>query len=299
MIRLGLRIDVDTLRGTLRGVPALCDLLDRHNTRATFFFSVGPDNMGRHVWRLFRPAFLAKMLRSRAPSLYGWDILLRGVFWPGPPIGRRAAPAIRDAAQRGHEIGYHAWDHHAWQLHVDTMPPQRLSAEMDMGVAAIENASGAKPTCSAAPAWQSTDASLLAKAKLSFRFNSDCRGRSAFCPLVGGQALDQPQIPCTLPTYDEVVGRNGISDSNYNAYILSCIVPDRLNVLTIHAEVEGGARLSMFHTFLEAASRRGIVVSPMGDCLADCPAPAVCPIVRGTIEGRDGWISIQGEEVGS
>lgn len=296
MIRLGLRVDVDTLRGTLLGVPALCDLLDRHETRASFFFSVGPDNMGRHVWRLLRPGFLAKMLRSRAPSLYGWDILLRGVFWPGPVIGHRAAAALRLARERGHEIGLHAWDHHAWQMHADTMPAERVAADLDKAIAMIEEAAGAKPTCSATPAWKSTDLSLLEKADRDFMYNSDCRGRSVFRPIVDGRTLDQPQIPCTLPTYDEVVGRNGIDDSNYNTYILSCIHPDRLNVLTIHAEVEGGAKLQMFNTFLEAAARRGIACSPLGPCLSDWPSPPACRIVRGAIEGRDGWVSIQGEE---
>ena len=291
-MRVGLRIDVDTLRGTRYGVPNLCDLLAAHSAKASFFFSVGPDNMGRHLWRLLRPAFLFKMLRTRAANLYGWDILLRGTFWPGPVIGERLGAIIRSTFDAGHEVGLHSWDHHLWQARINVMDDDALYGELKKGYDLLSKILGKPPTCSAVPGWKCNQAVLLAKSRFPFHYNSDCRGESIFRPVVGGELL-QPQVPVTLPTYDEVVGRSGVTDSSYNDYMLSLLDPAKLNVLTVHAEVEGIACLEMFGQFVKRVSSKGISFVPLGILLQECPQSDPAAIVAREIPGRQGWCAYQ------
>lgn len=292
-MRIGLRVDVDTYRGTKIGVPSLLRILDHNRVRATFFFSVGPDNMGRHLWRLARPKFLGKMLRTRASRLYGWDILIRGTCWPGPLIGEKNADVIRATADAGHEVGLHAWDHHAWQTHLDRMDVDHITAVLAKGVETLGHILGRPPVCSAAPAWKCDDRTLLAKEQFAFIYNSDCRGKTLFRPAVNGRVLSQPQIPADLPTYDEAVGRNGVTDESYNTHLLSLVKPHGLNVLTIHAEVEGIALASKFAEFVALALSQGMEIAPLGNLLPDVDTIPRGTMVRREIPGREGWVACQ------
>jgi len=294
-MKIGLRVDVDTFRGTREGVPRLCKIFADHRIQASFFFSVGPDNMGRHLWRLFKPAFLAKMLRSKAGKLYGWDILLRGTFWPGPIIGKECAQTIRAASRDGHEIGLHAWDHHKWQAHIGKMDADTIRAELGRGFELLSKITGAPPTCSAVPGWKCTEQVLIEKQKFPFVYNSDCRGHSVFTPVVDGKRLSQPQVPVTLPTYDEVVGRGGITAGLFGDYILSQLRPDKLNVLTIHAEAEGIAIKNEFIKFIQKATALGHEFSPLGALHGGAEAILPGMISEGEIPGREGWVSVQGD----
>ncbi len=294
-VEAGLRIDVDTLRGTRLGVPGLLHVLRRHGITATFFFSIGPDNMGRHLWRLIRPGFFIKMMRSRAASLYGWDILQRGILWPGPNIGRSCGSVLHMAAEAGHEIGLHAWDHHRWQMRVATMSSAAIRSELIKGKEALEAIIDRRITCSAVPGWRCTDAVLMEKERLGFSYNSDCRGASIFYPMVNGTRLSQPQVPVTLPTYDELIGRNGINNNTYNEHLLSLFRPNQANILTIHAEVEGIGCLALFDDFLGKARTHGIHFLPLKNIVSHfLPLAQTAPIVRGRIPGREGWLSCQG-----
>lgn len=295
-MKIGLRVDVDTFRGTRDGVPNLYKIFSDNRIRATFFFSVGPDNMGRHLWRLARPAFLAKMLRSKAGQLYGWDILLRGTLWPGPVIGKKLKPVIRAATQEGHEIGLHAWDHHKWQAHIDKMDSSAIRAELERGFEMIADITGASPSCSAVPGWKCNDEVLIEKQKFPFVYNSDYRGFSVFLPVVDAKRLSQPQVPVTLPTYDEIVGSNGITPASFGDYILSQLRPDKINVLTIHAEVEGIAGKDEFIKFVQKTKALGHEFCPLGAFISGVTDPFPAGIIsEGKIPGREGWVSVQEE----
>ena len=291
-MRIGLRVDVDTLRGTSAGVPNLVRILNSYQIKASFFFSVGPDNMGRHLWRLLRPAFLKKMFRTNAASLYGWDILTKGVIGSGPVIGRCCPEAIRAALRSGHEIGLHAWDHYTWQARIHTLTPQRILSELEHGYEMLKKICGQEPVCFAAPAWKMTPEASRVLSQFPFRFRSDCRGYSLFYPEMDGVRSDKAQIPTTLPTYDELIG-TVCSKENYNEYLLSRLHPEGLNVLAIHAEVEGIHCAELFSDFIQQAQMRGCEFVPLGELLRDSAQIPACALLSGTVPGREGWLSCQ------
>ena len=88
-MKLALKIDVNTWRGTLQGVPRMVEILRRQNADASFLFSLGPDHSGRAIRRAFRPGFMKKQRRTSALSHYGIRTLMYGTLLPGPDIRRR------------------------------------------------------------------------------------------------------------------------------------------------------------------------------------------------------------------
>src|SRR5579864_5880018 len=100
-LSIGLKVDVDTLRGTREGVPRLAALFKRHGIGATFYFSVGPDHTGRALRRVFRKGFAKKVARTSVLKHYGIKTLMYGVLLPGPHIGREAGDCMRKVRDQG------------------------------------------------------------------------------------------------------------------------------------------------------------------------------------------------------
>lgn len=297
-MQLALKIDVDTYRGTLEGVPRLLELLDKHQTRATFLFSLGPDHTGRALKRVFRPGFLSKVSRTSVVSHYGLRTLMYGVLLPGPDIGKRCKSILQTVRNHGHEVGIHTWDHIRWQDGVEHANERWTAVEMHNATERFQEIFGEVSTTHGAAGWQMNDHAFKLLDLLHFDYSSDTRGHSPFLPSIDGKIMLCPQLPTTLPTLDELIGVDDITSSNVAAHLLKLTAtqPAHAPVYTLHAEMEGMQLLPVFDQLLTGWRAQGYqlgtsrVIFDQLD-LSQLPAHS---IIRGTVPGRSGTLMLQG-----
>jgi peptidoglycan/xylan/chitin deacetylase (PgdA/CDA1 family) len=293
-MKIALKVDVDTLRGTLEGVPALLDLYQRYGVQATFLFSLGPDHTGRALRRIFRPGFFSKVQRTSVLSHYGLKTLLYGTLLPGPHIGRKGRDIMRQTEQAGHEVGVHCHDHIRWQDFVANHGEEWTRKEMQLAITAFEDG---------AAGWQLNKHLLQLEQQLDFRYASDCRGESPFIPQMDGETFACPQIPTTLPTLDELLGCNGITEANVHEAIFEASrkpVPAG-HVYTLHAELEGMKLLPVMEKLLQLWQEAGDQIGTMEAYVAELDT-ATLPkheLVMAEIEGRSGVLAVQGLKIAS
>ena len=297
-MEVALKIDVDTHQGLELGVPRLAAMLESKGVAASFYVSMGPDNSGRAVLRVFRNrGFLSKMFRTKAVSMYGTRTILSGTLLPSRPISLSFPEIICELKARGFEVGVHGYDHVRWQDHLDDIGEAGVRNELEDAFEAYRAILGEPTKSFAAPGWRTNDAALLALDAMGLDYRSDTRGVAPYRCVVEGRVLATPEIPTTLPTLDEVMGRRDLSDdSAVRDFYLGLCKPDALNVHTIHAETEGMGQLENFTALIRALTERGATFVQLREVAwrlnrAELPA---CEVIRTTLPGRAGWISTQG-----
>lgn len=297
---IALKVDVDTLRGTLEGTPALLELFRQHDIRATLLFSLGPDHTGRAIKRVFRPGFFAKVQRTSVLEHYGLKTLLYGTLLPGPDIGKRGASVMRSARAEGHETGIHTWDHTLWQDHVVQRDAGWTQHQMRLAYGRYQEIFEAKPATHGAAGWQMNPAALEELDAWGLAYASDGRISHAEdgpyrVTLDGQKTLACIQLPTTLPTFDELIGVDGM-DANAAAQALLGVTQGapRDHVFTLHSELEGAKLKPAFEMLLKGWRAQGYRLGSMKDQF-DALDPDLLPIRRfryGSVPGRSGELML-------
>ncbi len=299
-MRLALKVDVDTYRGTRRGVPRLVELLKKHGAGATFLFSLGPDHTGRAIKRVFRRGFVGKVSRTSVLSHYGFLTLLYGTLLPGPDIGRRCADVMRSVRDADFEVGIHAWDHVKWQDGAPAADARWTERQMLLSRERFEEIFGTPARAHGAAGWQTNLHALRLTQRLGFDYCSDTRGSGPFIPVWRAEIVACPQLPTTLPTLDELIGTNGLTKKNVADHVLNLTreCPAAGHVYTLHAELEGGKLAPAFEAMLAGWKKQGYDLVSMR-ALAESLDLRSLPrneIAFGSVAGRSGLLALQGKE---
>jgi peptidoglycan/xylan/chitin deacetylase (PgdA/CDA1 family) len=294
---LALKIDVDTDRGTRLGVPNLVADCNEYGAPACFLFSLGPDNTGQAIRRVFRPGFFSKVSRTNIIQLYGLRTLLNGTLLPAPHVGRRNEGMMRTVRAAGFEVGIHCHDHIRWQDHLHGMTLAEVREEFILARAEFRRIFGVEAHTAGAAGWQSSAFSRTVYDETGLLYGSDTRGETPFFPRIGEKLFSTLEIPTTLPTLDELMGRPEYLDERIAAHLFSLLRTDRLNVFTLHAEIEGMARRAIFRQLLERCRDANVQFVRMEDVareyLARRDSIPVCDLVQGSVDGRSGLLAIQ------
>jgi peptidoglycan/xylan/chitin deacetylase (PgdA/CDA1 family) len=294
--RIGLKVDVDTLRGTREGVPRLMALFKRHRIDATFYFSVGPDNTGRALRRVFRKGFAQKVARTSVLKHYGLKTLLYGVLIPGPDIGEKAGAEMRSVHDAGFEVGVHTYDHVRWQDYVANATADWTRTEFELALSAFERVFGFLPQSHAAAGWQINAHGLELEREYGLRYASDTRGSAPFFPLLARGPSPCPQLPTTLPTFDELLGRDQIDESSIAESVFArsrSAADPQVQVFTLHAELEGMLLLDAFESLLTKWRDSGadlVRMAKIHETAMGGPLP-IREVVMAPVPGRSGLLA--------
>ena len=296
-MRIALKVDVDTYRGTLEGVPALLALFARYQIKASFLFSLGPDHTGRAIRRVFRPGFLSKVQRTSVTEHYGCKTLMYGVLLPGPHIGRKAGHIMRQVRSQGHEVGIHCYDHVRWHDFVSKKDEKWTRRELERAIEIFREVFDAPPKLHGAAGWQINQYVPRLEEQMGFTYASDVRGYSPFYPVMHGIESRCVQIPTTLPTLDELIGCNGNTPENVHHAVLAASRELRPHghVYTLHAELEGMKLLPVMENLLRAWQEREDKIVTLKGLYnnLDLDSLQKKPVVMGKIPGRAGTLALE------
>lgn len=267
---IGIRVDVDTATGLKKGVPKLLKIFKQYDVSATFYIVMGPDSMGRHIFRFRKKDYIKRIIRVNPIKLiskYGIIPFFYGTIVRKPPLVAGSAPdMIKQILAAGHEIGLHSYNHANWADKHEQFDLEHVQTEFKKANLEYKKLTGRKPLSSACPNWRCSEKILIEEDKLGFIYLSDTRGEYPFFPITSRGVMKTLQIPQTMPTFHEYLQLGIYNRANVVDGILKELNEFKLNVFTLHDWFEGMSYPDLADEFFEKTTERGYEFKSLYDC---------------------------------
>jgi peptidoglycan/xylan/chitin deacetylase (PgdA/CDA1 family) len=271
-MRVALKIDVLSLPGARRGLPAVLRLLDTYQVRASFAIATGTEGGG---WL--------------------------GMLGAGTTIERQATAQLRAALAAGHEVGFAAHQPCRWIRRAAHAGAGWTRKSFNCGVARLSELLGQPPAFGAAPGWQLNPTLLQLEQAQQWRWCSDTRGRYPYLPLLQGVRCDCVQIPTTLPTVDEALASGAATAETVHEYLYaeSRHLRPSGHVFSADAERAGLDWLPVLEKLIVMWRGQDGALRPLGKLYTELDPGqlAVHQIGWGEVPGRRGHVAMQSLQV--
>ena len=237
IMRIALKVDVCSRQGAEQGVHNLLALFEQYDVKASFFFSTCLESNSSGILHAL----------SRAKGVFGKTSRSHETT-PTPALSK----AVLAVLEAGHDAGVKAHDPGDWIKHAAFAGEDWTRLQLALAIDSMQQIMGQAPLMFGAAGWQVNSHLLVREEKLGFSFASDTRGKYPFYPVLQNVHSNCPQIPTTLPTLAEMLGRAGIDTDNVHEYLYSesrYVLPFG-HVYSIQADMEGIEHLDIMEKLL-------------------------------------------------
>lgn len=297
-MKIGLRIDVSTVRGIKRGVPHLMEMLKALGASATYLFGLGPDRSGWFAGRMLTTRIDGRWRPIRAIRRYGLGTLLAGPLLPARDLVEDYADLMRGVRDEGFEVGLLARDHVAWRRRAAHADAQWTRDELEQARARFQAVFGEPPRVGGAAGWQVNRYSLRLTQRLGFDYASDTRGQGPFIPVWQAEIVACPQLPVTLPTLEELNAEMPLDAAVERLAELTAQPPATGHVYAARADLEGISLRRPFEQLLQRWKGQGYEIGSLKRYAEGLPAGDLPrhEIAREELARRFGAVAVQGRE---
>ena len=192
----------------------------------------------------------------------------------------------------GFEVGIHTWDHVKWQDGVADAGEEWTSWQMALARQRFLEIFGEEPAVHGAAGWQMNVHAYRRTQSLGFRYASDTRGTHPFIPVIRAEIVACPQLPTTLPTMDEMIGLDGVTEDNVADALLRRTANPQDHVYTLHAELEGMKLAPAFEKLLAGWILQGYELVALRELLTGVELTSRRCIRSSTPRSRDDRVAI-------